>query len=164
MIYVNWGGQKVKLTWLPGYYPEQKLITSVHGYCFEKDKTLLVHIKERGFNIPGGHIEAGESPEDAFHREAFEEGYVKGNLQFLGSIEINHEENSLFDPNGKYPLIGYQLFYRMDINERHPFKRKNESTSRIWVEPIEIPYIINDHEIALIILEEAIGMTPLQQD
>ncbi|WP_235851574.1 hypothetical protein [Heyndrickxia camelliae] len=45
-----------------------------------------------------------ETPEQAFHREAFEEGYVKGELKYLGAIEVNHKENPHFNPNGKYPF------------------------------------------------------------
>lgn len=154
--YVDWGGNHVKLTWLPKKeFSNYNDVTSVHGYCFYKGNVLLVHIKGRGFNIPGGHMENGETPEQAFHREVYEEGYVKGKVQYLGAIEVNHEENPLYVPGGKYPLIGYQLFYKMDIAECHPFHRENESTSRIWVEPTEIPYIMNDHELSLLVLEEA---------
>ncbi|MBS4192114.1 NUDIX domain-containing protein [Bacillus sp. FJAT-49705] len=156
-IYVNWGGQSVKLTWCPRkIILDTSLVTSVHGYCFHKGKILLVHVKGRGFNNPGGHIEIGETPEEAFHREALEEGYVEGKISYLGAIEVSHEENLLFDPNGKYPKIGYQLYYRMDIEKCLPFERENETISRIWVEPEEIPYIIDDHRLSVIILEEAI--------
>lgn len=44
----------------------------------------------------------------------------------------------------------------MDITVCHPFKRKNESTARIWVEPVEVPYIIDDHQLTFLILKEAI--------
>lgn len=159
-IYVDWGGNHIKLTWLPGFLPDINKVTSVHGPCFDNDKVLMVHIDGRGFNYPGGHIELGESPEDAFHREAYEEGFVKGTVQYLGAIEVSHEENPHFDPKGKYPLIGYQLFYRMDITECLPFQRLFEAKSRIWVEPSEIPFIINDHDLALSVLEEAIHLSP----
>ncbi|HYK71710.1 MAG TPA: NUDIX domain-containing protein [Pseudoneobacillus sp.] len=158
-IYVDWGGNHIKLTWLPGYLPEISKVTSVHGPCFDNDKVLLVYINGRGFNFPGGHVELSESPLEAFHREVFEEGYVKGTTQYIGSIEISHEENPHFDPNGKYPLIGYQLFYRMDITECFPFQRSDEAKARIWVEPSEIPYILNDHELALSALDEAINLS-----
>lgn len=143
---------------MPTEYPNEiTKVTSVHGYCIDKDdKILLAYIKGRGFNIPGGHIEADESPEEAFHREAYEEGYVRGNIQYLGMIEVNHKDNPNFDPNGKYPLIGFQLFYRMDIMECFPFLRENESTSRIWVESSEVPFLINDHELSLKILNTAL--------
>ncbi|KIL38784.1 DNA mismatch repair protein MutT [Gordoniibacillus kamchatkensis] len=156
-IYANWGGHNVKLTWiLSDTLPDITKVTSVHGYCFYQGKVLLVHVKGRGFDIPGGHVEQGESPEQAFHREAYEEGYVKGELRYLGMIEVSHEDNPLYQPGGKYPLVGYQLFYRMDIDQSLPFQRENESTSRIWVEPEEIAYVMNDHELSLLVLEEAL--------
>lgn len=75
-IYVNWDGHHVKLTWLLKIeLQDLSKVTSVHGYCFSEGKVLLVHIKGRGFNMPGGHIDQGETPEQAFHREAYEEGY-----------------------------------------------------------------------------------------
>ncbi|MEC1178438.1 NUDIX domain-containing protein [Metasolibacillus meyeri] len=136
-IYVNWGGHRVKLTWLPNKAMDIQKVTSVHGYCFYQGNILLVNVEGRGFSIPGGHVEKGESPEETFLREAYEEAYVEGNIQYLGAIEVNHEENPLFVESGKYPLIGYQLFYRMDIEKCHPFLRENETIARIWVEPKE---------------------------
>ncbi|MCT6924213.1 NUDIX domain-containing protein [Metasolibacillus sp.] len=94
-IHVNWGGHRVKLTWLPHKILDIKKVTSVHGYCFYKGNVLLVNVEGRGFNIPGGHIEKEERPEQAFLREAYEEGYVEGNIQYLGAIEISHEDNPL---------------------------------------------------------------------
>lgn len=78
-INVDWDGQNVKLTWIPNMeIKDSTCITSVHGVCIKEEKVLLAYIKHRGFNYPGGHIEIGESVEEAIHREAFEEGYVKG--------------------------------------------------------------------------------------
>ncbi|RLQ93203.1 NUDIX hydrolase [Falsibacillus albus] len=154
--YVNWGGHPIKLTWIPSKsLPNLEKVTSVHGYCFHEGKLLLVLIKDRGYNVPGGHIEPGESPEATLLREAHEEGYVKGNSSFIGMLEVSHEENPHFDPLGKYPLIGYQLFYRMDIDEVLPFQREYESIARIWVEPDQLPYVIDDHELSALILKEA---------
>ncbi|MGE7624899.1 NUDIX hydrolase [Viridibacillus sp. NPDC096237] len=92
------------------------------------------------------------------HREVYEEAYVKGDITYLGSIEVNHEENQSFVPGGKYPMIGYQSFYRMDVKECYPFLRENEGTARIWVEPTEVPFIIEDHELATIILDDALQL------
>jgi len=154
----DWDGQKVKLTWLPKYQLQnQDIVTSVHAICIQNDKVVLSKITNRGFNYPGGHIEKDESPEEALHREVYEEAYVKGEITYLGVIEVNHKENSLFDIYGKYPIIGYQAFYRMDIKTCDLFLRENEAEARIWVEPSEIPYVIDDHEISSIILEDAIS-------
>jgi 8-oxo-dGTP diphosphatase len=156
-IYVNWNGHNVKLTWLPNKkIHDFNKITSVHGFCFHQGNILLVNVNGRGFNIPGGHLEKGETPEEAFHREAYEEGYVKGKAQYIGAIEVSHEDNPLFFPGGKYPLIGYQVFYKMKIEECLAFLRENETSTRIWVEPEEVPYIINDHELSILVLKEAL--------
>ncbi|WP_339216588.1 NUDIX domain-containing protein [Solibacillus sp. FSL W8-0372] len=158
-VYVNWGGNKVKLTWIPGMEINQSIkVTSVHSICIKDDNILLVDIKHRGFNFPGGHLEAGEKIEEAILRETYEEGYVNGKIQYIGSIEVSHEENPSFNPNGKYPMIGYQAFYRMDVNECFPFFREHESNTRIWVKPTEVPFVINDHELTKLILEDAITL------
>jgi len=157
-IYVNWGGGKVKLTWKKDIpiLPSQ-IVTSVHAICVKDGLVMLALIEGRGFNILGGHIEKGEKIEQALLREIYEEGYVKGNLTYIGCIEVNHEENLLFDPNGKYPLIGYQAFYRCDITHIYPFERQYESRTRIWVEASEITYVIHDHELIKFIFEDALN-------
>jgi len=45
----------------------------------------LVQVKERGFNIPGGHIELGENSEEAPLGEVYEEGYVTGDVKYIGA-------------------------------------------------------------------------------
>ena len=89
---------------------ESLIVTSVHALCFKDGKVLLAQIKNRGFNYPGGHVEIGEKVEEAILRETYEEGYVKGTIKYIGSIEVSHKENLSFDSNGKYPLIAYQAF------------------------------------------------------
>lgn len=134
-------------------------VTSVHAVCFKDGNILLALIKNRGFNYPGGHIDTGEKLEEALSREVYEEGYVKGTIQYIGAIEVSHKENPLFDPNGKYPLIAYQAFYRMDVTECLPFLHENESIARIWVEPAEVPFVINDHELSKFILQDALTLS-----
>ncbi|MFC0413936.1 NUDIX domain-containing protein [Cytobacillus solani] len=158
-IFVEWGGNYVKLTWHPRMKITKSIIvTSVHAICFRGGNVLLAHIKNRGFNYPGGHIDPGEKIEEALCREVYEEGYVKGTIQYIGAIEVSHEENPFFDPKGKYPLIAYQVFYRMDITECLPFLREYESITRIWVEPDEVPFVINDHELLKLVLNDALTL------
>lgn len=138
-IYIYWGNGKVKLTWIQdSELPERELITSVHGLCFQKDKPLLVNLNDRDWDIPGGHIEKGETPEDCFKREAYEEGYITGSCSLLGYIEVNHTENIEWDSEGPYPKIGYQVFYRMNVQQGYEFMAAYESRERIWIDSVDV--------------------------
>ncbi|MFS0788324.1 NUDIX domain-containing protein [Shouchella sp. 1P09AA] len=102
----------MQLTWLPmNSLPSTKDVTSAHGFCFYQDKVMLVHLIHRGWDLPGGHINKGESPEDAFRRECMEEGYVTGECTLLGCVEVNHVHNVNWNETSPYPQIGYQAFH-----------------------------------------------------
>ncbi|HHT7191088.1 TPA: NUDIX hydrolase [Bacillus cereus] len=138
-IYTHYGEETVKLTWKSDYIlPEYEKITSAHGFCFYDDKVLLIAHPNRGWDFPGGHIEEGELPEDCFNREAWEEGYVKGECILIGYIIVDHSENPHWNEGSPYPKVGYQPFYRMDITELHEFHAEYESDKRMFVKVEEI--------------------------
>ncbi len=137
VTYVDWGGHQLKLTWMHGLMPEREFITSVHAFCFHEEKLLMVNLNDRGWDFPGGHIEDGETAEACICREVMEEAYVTGKCTLLGAIEVNHEENPLWNETSPYPKVGYQVFYRMDIKELLPFEAGFESSERILIRPEE---------------------------
>ncbi|VDG98588.1 nucleoside triphosphatase YtkD [Lysinibacillus sphaericus] len=158
--YVNWGEGKVKLTWNPECQsPDYNLITSVHGFCFYKNKLLLVNLKHRGWDFPGGHIELNETPVECLKREAMEEGYVEGECHFLGHIVVDHTENPNWNEDSPYPKIGYQLFYRMNVEKLHSFTGEYESSERLFIDPKEVSNYYRDwHELYQDILNYAFSI------
>ncbi|GAA0454184.1 NUDIX hydrolase [Alkalibacillus silvisoli] len=148
--YVNWGKSRVKLTWQASdQLPDGSLITSVHGFCFNKHgKLLMVDLNDRGWDFPGGHIEKDETPLQCIKREAYEEGYVSGDCLLIGSVIVDHTNNPNFNPDGPYPKVGYQVFYRMDIKTTHPFKANYEAKRRTFIDPTEVAnYYPNWHVV-----------------
>lgn len=136
--YVKWGQSRIKLTWEKNsILPQNHIITSVHGFCFQDDQLLLV-FNHRGWDFPGGHMETGETPEKCFKREALEEGYVEGDCIVLGYIIVDHSENPLWTANSPYPKIGFQVFYKMNITKLLPFEGEYESAQRMFISPNDV--------------------------
>ena len=155
--YANWGPSRVKLTWIPSLQPpDRELITSAHGLCFHDEKMLLVDIKNRGWNFPGGHVEFSESAIDCLKREVMEEACVEGDCLYLGYVEVNHSENPVWTSDTLYPLIGYQAFYRMDVTRILPFQAIHESAQRMFIHPCEVSQHTGDwHDVYEAILDSA---------
>ncbi|WP_419961766.1 NUDIX hydrolase [Psychrobacillus sp. BM2] len=158
--YVSWGNSKIKLTWKrDSQLPPRNLITSVHGFCLKEGKLLLVNLNHRGWDFPGGHIEHEETPEDCLKREAYEEGYVTGSIFLLGHIIVDHNENPKWDASSKYPKVGYQVFYLMNIDRLHDFQAQFESAERILINPGEVIEYYHDwNELYQEILDYALAL------
>lgn len=160
MTIVHWGQDKVKLHWNgESPLPSDGVVTSVHGFCFYQNQLLLVDLKKRGWDFPGGHVEKGELPKDCLAREVMEEGYVKGASQFIGSLTVDHRDNPNWSQHRSYPEVGYQLFYHMKITEVLPFKARHESGDRRFVNPAHVKLYYKEwNEVYQAILDAALKL------
>jgi len=128
------------LDWLPkpnesrlissSEYPPKKLTTSVLCFVFKKDLLLLTKLSERGWDIPGGHLEQNESVIDALHREIREETKVIIENPLL----IGHQKITLLGERPKhykYPFpTSYQLFFTANMKTAYGFESSNETVAR----------------------------------
>jgi len=125
-----WEDTQNRLEFIPGKMPPASVkITAVKAFLISNKKLLLVDIS-RGWDIPTGHINENESPEQALIREVMEEAeiIVRSSivLGYLKSLKI--KENSR---NHIYPKLSAILVYgSRDFRVTYPFKGKFESRGR----------------------------------
>lgn len=122
------GNNKVILTALTAkefLAVESPIVTSVHVFPVLTDDCYFT-VNPRGIDIISGHVEEGETYEQALLREAHEEAYINlDNYFILGAIKVENSHNS------KYPPVAYQLFYYSDSFTILPFKSEYETTGRL---------------------------------
>ena len=110
--------------------PTVDLITAVSAYVISERGILMTRLRSRGWDLPAGHIDAGESPEEAIRRECLEEtGASLAEVSPLGFSEI---EVIAPRPSGyRYPYpISYILGYVCTLEELGPFAPNDEASER----------------------------------
>lgn len=138
-LQTTWGSHPVTLTWVPSSEaPAEYTVTSTHGFCFHEDKVTMVNLESRGWDIPGGHMEHGETPEECFAREAMEEACIAGKATMLGYILVDNRNDPAHD-SSKYPDVGCQVYYRMDVDTVLPFNQEFEASERAFFPAHQVP-------------------------
>lgn len=127
-------GRQSIVTWKDDSFlaPEQ-MVHQASGLCFTVDgMVVLVTTDGEVWSLPGGHIEQGETIEQALLREVAEEACARvTRLAYLGAQEVYEQGGSAG------PKIYYEARYwaRVELGE---FEPKFETTARKLVNPSEI--------------------------
>lgn len=119
--------------------------TSVFAFIFKGDDiALLKHTNtDRGYDIPGGHIDPGEGPFHALHREVMEEiGSTIENITLIGCQRITKE---ITEP--KYPdLLSCQLFYKADFKDIITTDLADNSQGLVFMNKNEFAEVLKKQE------------------
>lgn len=125
-------------TYLSDELPDAKLCASAYAFVFKDNKILQTELKkgerpERRLDIPGGHIDEGESAEQAVIRETFEEtGVHVKNPKPVAYIKITTHEPK--QENSRYPHpTGYMVFYLCDVENEEHFEGNEDTHGRVWL-------------------------------
>lgn len=116
--------------------------SSVYAFVFKEGSLLQTDLREgerpaRQLDIPGGHIDPDETPEEAVIRETFEETGVRiqePQLVAYAKVTIISEKPANY--RYAYP-VSYILFYKADSYEEFPFDGNQEVHDRVWLSQSE---------------------------
>ena len=100
-----WEGNKYKLAWHDcDSFDElkNKKLQQSYGVCFCDDK-LVITKGSNGQSLVGGHIEIGETPEEALTREVQEEA----NMKVLMQVPLGYQEVTNSDGTFDYQLRSF---------------------------------------------------------
>jgi 8-oxo-dGTP diphosphatase len=156
------------ISWLPqpnesrivlsSHLPPHEMISTAFVLAFDGDRLLQTNLAARGWDIVGGHIEPGESPEEAARRETYEEAGARlKKLHLLG-----YQILRLLGPRPAayryaYP-DSYQVFYWAQIAALDEFIPTEEARERALFTPDEarkLPFFHTLGELYQIALQTA---------
>ena len=117
--------------------PPQEHCATAFGFVFRGEHILLTRLRERDWDIPGGVIDPGETPEMAAIREVWEETSAKVKiLELIGVQETTILRSKPHEYRWPYP-ISVQAYYLCELVELCPFRDNLESMERKFFAPHE---------------------------
>lgn len=135
-------GQSVVKTYLSDTLPSVELCASAYAIVFHNTTLLQTELREgerptKLLDIPGGHIDFGESPEDAVKRETFEETGIRVKVdRLVGYMEVTITSEKSESYRYPYPT-SYMLFYFCEVVEETQFDGNDETHGKVWLSPVD---------------------------
>jgi 8-oxo-dGTP pyrophosphatase MutT (NUDIX family) len=138
--------------------PPVELCGTAFGFVFEADELLLTRLRRRDWDLPGGVIEPGETPEQAAVREVWEETYARVEIiDVIGFQELEVFFPKPPDYRWSYPL-SVQVHYRCRLLELAPFEANEESIERGFFAPDRVR-VVPTMQGQLAVYEEGLART-----
>ncbi len=122
---------------LSSLLPSRELVTTALALSFADDQLLMTNLTRRGWDIPGGHVEFGEHPDETVRREVYEEtGALLEAVYLLGYQRLRLLGPQ--PPSYHYPYPDcYQAFYWARISSLDDFLPNAETQGRALFSPPE---------------------------
>ena len=139
-----------------GFLPALKQTLTAHCIPFTPDGNIVaINIIGRGIDIPGGHIEDGESAIEAMVRETKEEANISVASPTL--IDVWHLTSD--DPSLGLTEKPYLLVYVADVVSMEVFQPNSEASERLMLEPKDfIKRYFAGKEQAALLIDRALEM------
>ena len=130
---VFWGKTRATFVPLGSPLPENGDLKASLVFACRSGGLILTEIIGRGWCIPGGHIEEGESAEVCVRREAWEEaGLTLGKLELIG-------HTLLYPPDEMTPVIVANFVG--EVERFDPLPENSESTGIRFTSYDELPAV-----------------------
>lgn len=115
------------------HLPDDDLCTSAYVLVFHKGRVLMAD-QDRGIDVPGGHIDPGETPHEAMCREAREEtGVIVKSAEIFAVQKIEVFSDAPEDYQYPHP-VSYQIFYVCKNFEMGDFIEDEDSSGPVWID------------------------------
>ena len=131
----RWGNDSIVSFEATEQMPPHEMTSIAGGFVFHQDKLVVVNVPGRGWEIIGGRIDVGETPEETFCREAMNQiGVTLSHVKMVGVVRIEHTGPE--PPNCPYPYpVGYGIQYIGIVSEYMPFSGGPDSLGRSLIPP-----------------------------
>ena len=151
----NWKNTTFWNFFISSEIPENATATTATGLIIWNDKIVLVENKNRGWELPGGHIEEKETIEDALRRELYEEAGLKDILsaEIFGYNEIINPDTGKINKatSNLYPKYAYNIHYIIEPKNK-PIGCQDNSCNRIGFFDINSEEVLNSKVRDIIIV------------
>lgn len=128
-------------------------IKQANGILFNKEGKILIINIVGNWQLPGGHIEGGESYDEGLKREISEEADVEiDNITPLGNLRIAEIKNGILKPE----FIQVYYFGKISkLNEQTIDPAHNKIAERKFIKPGEFTNYVPWGKVGRVIIDKA---------